>query len=172
MVRFTLLVAFALVAACTKPTPVMMWVDGFEPDNIRFEIEDLGPTDAAVLVARGKQGDVDGSAFLPANSCDGPCRAVLVTAFITNRTANKEPPPVMRLAVPPGRAPRLPIAFGGDAIDPGRVGRVRFLVEMWPEERDLTATLSSSVRLDFSTPTPTTPTPPTPATAPTTPATP
>ncbi len=98
MVRFTLLVAFALVAACTKPTPVMMWVDGFEPDNIRFEIEDLGPTDAAALVARGKQGDVDGSAFLPANSCDGPCRAVLVTAFITNRTANKEPPPVMRLA--------------------------------------------------------------------------
>ena len=63
-----------------------------------------------------------------------------------------------RLAVPPGKERRLPIAFTGSDVDPGRTGRIRWLVEMYPEEKDLTATLSSSVRFDVTTNAPTPPT--------------
>ena len=56
-------------------------------------------------------------------------------------------PPVVRLKSPTGKPPRLPIAFRGDEISNGRIGRIRWVVEMWPEEKSLTATLSSSVRL-------------------------
>lgn len=164
--------AAVIVGGCQRETPLMVWVDGFQPENVRFEVQDLGPQTAEQLAAVRRQPDVDGALLLPPGTCGGPCRAALISVFVTNRGDHKEPPPVVRLAVPPGKERRMPIAFGGSDVDPGRTGRIRWLVEMHPEEKDLTATLSSSVRFDVTTTTPPPATPPTPpATPPTPPAT-
>lgn len=133
-------------AGCEPKTEVSLWVDGFLPQNVRFEIEDQGPLDAAALAALVARPDVDGSLLLPAGSCGGPCRVALVSVFVHNKD-EAQAPPVVRLQSPPGRPARLPIAFRGAEISKGRIGRIRWVVEMWPEEQTLTATLSSSVFL-------------------------
>ena len=159
--RSVVVVVVACLAACPEELPIQMWVDGFQPDNVRFELESLGPQTAEQLKATKARVDVDGALLLPAGSCPPPgCRSVLISVFITNRSADKEPPPVVRLAVPAGRPARQPVVFQASDIDPGRVGRIRWLVELWPEEKELTATLSSSVRLDVRTPPPPPPPPP------------
>jgi hypothetical protein len=159
-------VAFAALSGCKAETRVDMFVDGFQPKNVRFEVEDLGNLDASQLRALDKRPDVDGVLYLPAGSCSGPCKAAMVSVFVHNMDsdAKVEPAPVIRIKAPASRASRLPIAFRGGQIEKGRIGRIRWVVEMWPEEQSLTATLSSSVEI-VETPTsaPRTPAPPTPA---------
>jgi hypothetical protein len=139
------------LAGCPEETPIQMWVDGFQPENVSFEIDNLGPQTAQQLQAIKARVDVDGAQLLPPGSCPAPgCRAVLVSLFVANRGREKEPPPVVRLNVPAGRAGRQPLVFQATDIDPGRTGRLRWVVELWPEEKDLTATLSSSVRLEVN----------------------
>ena len=157
MLRVPFVVVFALALAlvasassCTNDTPVQLWVDGFAPDNVRFEVESLGPQTAEQLQAIKGRRDVDGALLLPAGSCGGPCRAAIVSVFVTNRGTYPEPPPVVRLDVPAGKPRRLPIAFRDHQIERGRIGRIRWLVEMWPDERELSATLSSSVNLEVT----------------------
>ncbi len=148
-------VVLATVPGCANDTPVQLWVDGFSPDNVRFETESLGPQTAEQLQAIKGRRDIDGALLLPAGSCGAdPCRAALVSVFVTNRGSAPEPPPVVRLDVPAGRPRRLPIAFRDQQIERGRIGRIRWLVELWPEERALSATLSSSVALELATPAP------------------
>jgi len=137
-------------SACPSRTPVELYVDGFAPEQVSFDVEDLGVPDDAAIKAVAGRADVDGTMLLPAGSCDGACRAVLVSVFVTNKGKQPEAPPVVRLEAPPTRARRLPIAFTAPAIDPGRIGRVRWLVQLWPEEQRLTATLSSSVVIDVA----------------------
>ena len=162
------LAALALLAlcACKEQTKVELYVDGFQPENVRFELEDLGALDRAAIDALKKRPDVDGVLALPDGSCNGPCRVALVSVFVHNMQpgAEKEPAPVVRLKSPTNRDQRHPIAFRGGAIDKGRVGRIRWAVEMWPEEKALTATLSSSVELidNPTAPPPAPPVPPTP----------
>ncbi len=154
--RLLLPVVVALfLPACSEQTPIQLWVDGFQPENVRFELQNLGPQTPAQLAAIKARKDVDGTLLLPPGSCPDPgCRAALVSVFVTNRSVEKEPPPVVRLAVPAGRPVRRPVVFQASDIDPGRVGRIRWLVELWPEEKDLSATLSSSVRLEVKDPAP------------------
>jgi hypothetical protein len=90
---------------------------------------------------------------LPVGSCGSACRAAIVSIFVHNR-GGAEAPPVVRLKSPVGKATRQPIAFRGDEITQGRVGRIRWIVELWPGEQRLTATLSASVRLVDLPPTP------------------
>lgn len=149
MKRFLLLAVVAL-AGCPKETPVMVWVDGFQPENVRFEVQDLGEQTPAELLALKARPDIDGALLLPAGSCPSSCKAAIVSIFVTNKGSEKQPSPVVRLASPPGKERRLPIAFRANDIDPGRIGRIRWLVEMYPEEQELTATLSSSVRLEVT----------------------
>lgn len=144
--------AGVLGGACSSSTPVELWVDGLAPQNVRFEVEDLGRPDPQELQRIRARADVDGAALLAPASCREPCRAALVSVYVHNRSAQLEPPPVVRLEAPPGRPRRLPIAFTGADISPARVGRIRWLVELWPEEQRLVATVSSSVRLDVLTP--------------------
>lgn len=134
---------------CKQETRVDMFVDGFQPKNVRFEVEDLGRLDESQLRELDKRPDVDGVLYLPANACGGPCKAAMVSVFVHNMDADAkvEPAPVIRIKSPPERAARLPIAFRGGQIEKGRIGRIRWVVEMWPEEQSLTATLSSSVQI-------------------------
>jgi hypothetical protein len=149
------LLAIVVAIGCTPAVPVELYVDGFDPAQVSFDVENLGSLDDQALRDVRRRPDVDGAMLLPASSCAGPCRAVLVSVFVTNRGTHPEPPPVVRLDAPAGKDRRLPIAFSATAIDPGRVGRVRWLVQLWPEETSLTATMSSSVALDVGyTPTP------------------
>ena len=143
---FTCCVVLALGAGCPKETAVEVYVDGFEPENVRFEVEELGAKTHDELTAISRRGDIDGVMLLPDNACAGPCQAALVSIFVHNR-AGAEAPPVVRLKAPSGRAVRQPIAFRGDEISQGRIGRLRWLVELWPEEQRIAATLSASVRL-------------------------
>jgi hypothetical protein len=140
------LIALVLLAGCKRETDVELFVDGFEPKNVRFEVEDLGPQTKEQLLTLKKRPDVDGALLLPDGSCNGPCKASIITVFVHNHT-EAEPPPVIRLKSPPNRAARLPIGFRGEEISKGRVGRIRWVVEMWPEEEKITATLSGSVKL-------------------------
>jgi hypothetical protein len=148
--RWSNLALVLLLGACERAeTRIEMYVDGFQPKNVRFEVEDLGPLDAAAIAELRKRRDVDGVIALPEGSCAGPCRAVLVSVFVHNmdRDAMEEPAPVVRIKSPTDRALREPIAYRGGSIDKGRIGRIRWAVQMWPEERALTATLSSSVQI-------------------------
>ncbi len=146
----SLCLACAVLSSCSSRTPVELYVDGFAPENVSFDVEDLGALDAAAVTEIVKRQDVDGAMQLPSSSCVDACRAVLVSVFVTNKNKLPESPPVVRLDVPTGRARRLPIAFTAPAIDPGRIGRVRWLVQLWPEETALTATLSSSVAIEIA----------------------
>ena len=143
-----LLAALVLCASpgCSKETPIEVYVDGFEPENVRFEVEDLGARDQAELMELSRRGDIDGLLLLPAGACNGPCRATLVSIFVHN-LGDAEAPPVVRLKAPVGTPARAPIAFRGGEISQGRIGRIRWLVELWPEEKRLTATVSASVFL-------------------------
>jgi hypothetical protein len=132
-------------AGCKRSTPVELFVDGFQPENVRFEIEDQGPLDDKAVEELARRPDVDGALRLPPGSCPGPCRVAMVSVFVHNTGADSEAPPVVRLKSPPSRPPRQPIAFRGGTIDKNRYGRIRWVVEMWPEEQSLTATLSKSV---------------------------
>ena len=136
----------ACVGACEK-TKVDVFVKGFDPEAVRFEIDDQGALSADALQALVHRGDIDGSLLLPSGSCAGPCRVAIVSIFAKNSGAGADAPPVVRLDAPPGRVARLPLAFRGGEISPGRIGRIRWVVEMWPEEQHLIATLSSSVFL-------------------------
>jgi hypothetical protein len=147
--RLTLLtlcvLALATLAGCKKETPLDLYVDGFLPQNVRFEVEDLGLVDDAQLAALKRRPDIDGVALLPPSACAGPCRAAIFSVFVHNKSGQPEATPVVRLDVPLGKPPRQPIAFGGGEITQGRIGRIRWLVSLYPEETGLTATLSSSV---------------------------
>lgn len=146
---FALALGLFAWTACKAETRVDMFVDGFQPKNVRFETEDLGALDHAQLKALDARPDVDGVLYLPPGACGGPCKAAMVSVFVHNMDADAkvEAAPVVRLKTPPNRERRLPIAFRGGQIEKGRVGRIRWVVEMWPEEQSLTATLSSSVTL-------------------------
>ena len=161
-----------VAASCTPKTEVELYVDGFQPKNVRFEVEDQGPMTKEQLDSLAKRRDVDGASRLPDGACGGPCRVAIVSVFVHNlgADAQPEPPPVIRLKTPPGKPERQPIAYRGDEISKGRIGRIRWVVEMWPEEKALTAVLSSSVRL-FDAPSTPVPQPqpqPTPTPTPTT----
>jgi hypothetical protein len=143
-------IAVAAGGACHGETPVQLYVDGFVPDDVRFEVESLGPQAKPELDILRRRADVDGALLLPTGSCEGPCRAALVSVFVTNRTRAPIAAPVVRLDAPPGRPRRLPVAFTDQHIERGRIGRIRWLVELWPEEGDLTATLSASVPLEVT----------------------
>lgn len=159
-----LLLVAAAGVACPKETAVDVYVDGFEPENVRFEVEELGARTQAELEELARRGDIDGLLLLPPAACGGPCRAAIVSIFVHNR-GDAEAPPVVRLKVPEGKPARKPIAFRGGDISAGRIGRIRWIVELWPEEQRLTATLSSSVHLveaPAPTPAPTPSTPPMP----------
>ena len=123
VVVFALAAVVTLATSCTNDAQVQLWVDGFAPDNVRFEVESLGPQTAEQLLAIKKRPDVDGALLLPAGTCGGPCRAAIVSVFVTNHGANPEPPPVVRLDVPAGKPRRLPIAFRDHEIERGRIGR-------------------------------------------------
>ena len=144
-----ILPALLAAASCDDKTRVEMFVDGFQPKNVRFEVEDLGALDAAGIAELDRRPDVDGIIPLPPGSCGAACRVALVSVFVDNtgQGATDEPAPVVRLRSPANRPLRLPIAYRGGAIDKGRIGRIRWAVEMWPEETSLTATLSSSVQI-------------------------
>lgn len=144
--------ALTFGAGCPDETPVLVYVDGFQPENVRFEIEALGPQTAEQLQKLKARPDINDALLLPTGSCGGPCKAALISISVKNPSTSAEPPPVVRLAVPPGKERRLPIAYGGENIDAGRTGRIRWLVEMYPEEKDLTVTLSPSVRFDVKEP--------------------
>jgi hypothetical protein len=144
------LVVGCLMAACSPAPSLSLWVDGFAPEHVTFEVKDVGRKDDGELEAWRRERAADGVMRVPAGSCPEGCRVAEVTVFVTNRTAHPEAPPVVRLRSPPGRERRLPIAFGGVQIDPGRTGRVRWLVQLWPEEQALEATVSSSVGVEIT----------------------
>jgi hypothetical protein len=154
MRRLLLSAVAVLATGCDEAPPLTLWVDGFAPEQVSFEVKDLGPLDDVGIATARREQAADGVMRLPPGSCPDRCRVAEVTVFITNRTANPEAPPVVRLTAPPEKPRRLPIAFSGARIDPGRTGRVRWLVELWPGEARLEATLSSSVGFDVTTTTP------------------
>jgi hypothetical protein len=169
--RTALAFAAALSGAlggCHKEMPVELFVDGFEPKDVRFETEDLGPLDEAKFDEMARRGDIDGTLRLSAADCPRPCRAAIVSVFVHNMAADAKAPPVVRIKTPEGKPERLPIGFRGKQINQGRVGRIRWLVQMYPGESALTATVSASVFVvdDPTAPKPADPTEPNDATAP------
>jgi len=157
--RALLVVVVAWSAAGCERAPVTLWVDGFVPEHVSYDVRDLGVLDDNALRALRETREIDGVLRLPADACPGVCRASEVSIYVQNRTAQPIAPPVVRLDAPPGRASRLPLAVRSAQIDPGRTGRLRFIVQRWPEENALSATLSSSVALEVTAP----PAPPPPA---------
>ena len=138
------------------------------PENVSLEVNDPGPLDDAALAGLKARPDVDGVMALPPGSCDGPCRAALVSVFVANRGTNPDPRPSFAWTPPWAEPDGCPSRFACRRWTRPH-GRVRWVVQLWPEEAQLTATLCSSVKLDVnvSPPVPAPSTPPTPPTPPT-----
>ena len=135
----------ALAAGCRDEVEVRLSSGAFARDDVMLEVEELFALDDTGIAARTAQGDVDGRAVVDERVCGGPCRALLLTLLLRNQTAERTAPPVVRLSSPAGRPARVPVAFSGQEISPGRTGRIRFLVALYPEEKALDVWLSGSV---------------------------
>jgi hypothetical protein len=138
------LVMALLLSSCSPP--LELFVAGFAPENVQVSVTDVGRlTDEQWLASKSSR-DIDGRLRVAPGSCgDKPCRVAEVTVLVTNRSSSPEAPPVLRLQAPDGRPSRPPVAFGAAEISPFQVGRLRWLVELYPDEAALTAVLSSSV---------------------------
>ena len=138
------LCALVALGACRRAPPLTLYVDGIAPADVVFDVEPVRDPSPAAREGLAHRPDVDGFLRLPAGACGGPCRAVLVT-FLVQARQQERGPPVVRLDSPASRPPRPPLVYRGGVIDPGRTGRIRGLVELWPEEDALVATMSASV---------------------------
>jgi hypothetical protein len=136
-----------LAAAGCSDVEVEMSAYGVDAESVRLELKELGRLDAAGLKARRDMGDIDGTSFL-AECGEQPCRVVELTVFVENKTGEPMMPPVVRMKSPEGRARRLPVALRAQEISPGRIGRIRWLVSLWPEEAHLVTDISGSVSLN------------------------
>ncbi len=114
------------------------------PQSVELDVEELGPLTEKAVRFYAARPEVDKIYRLPAGSCAGDCAFLEVTAWIRNKTEQRLAPPVIRLTAPPGRPPRAPIALRAEEVSPGRTGRIRVLVELWPEEKTLDVDLSGS----------------------------
>lgn len=142
-----LLLALWCLGGCGR-TEVEVFAYGLPPERVHVEVEELSAGSEAELQAQAGRADIDGAALEGAHGCASSCRGVLVTLFIDNASEVPLPPPVARLSSPEGKPRRLPVAFSGQQISPGRTGRLRLLVALWPEERSLKVRLSGSVRVE------------------------
>ncbi|MFZ9887374.1 MAG: hypothetical protein ACO3JL_07715 [Myxococcota bacterium] len=145
--RASLAFVVVLSVGCidTSATKFVLVASGLESRDLLLETRPLGTPERVLLEARLAAGDVDGAALLPDDACGGPCRSVELTLFVQNRTSAPAAPPVVRLSSPEGRAPRPPVVFQAEEISPGRSGRIRWLMSLWPEEQRVEVRPSASV---------------------------
>lgn len=143
----TLLFVVVTAGGC-QDVEVRLEPSGLAKDDVILEVTDLGRPDPKLLARRARAGDIDGSSLLGDDACEGRCRALEVTLFITNRSVDPAAPPVVRLSSPPGRPARQPVALRADEISEGRAGRVRFLLSLWPEEEVVVVRPSASVFIE------------------------
>jgi hypothetical protein len=134
----------ATQSACDDVEPRLV-VSGFPIDSVDIDSKALGVLDDTALAAVRADRGIDGVLRLPDGSCTGGCRFAELSVYVTNTTPHALAPPVVRTRAIEGRPARAPLAFGVKEISPGRTGRIRVVVELWPEERALEAHLSSSV---------------------------
>lgn len=139
--------AFTLIFAACSNSPVTASVYGLPAEEVSVESRDLGYAAPDAWALRARDARYDGASLLAAADCTPGCHATEVTLYFRNPGPAPWAPPVARLPSPPGRPARLPLAFGGTEVSPGRVGRLRLLILRWPEEKSLHIRLSSSVRL-------------------------
>jgi hypothetical protein len=144
------LVALALVGVGCRDFPVELYASGLPPEDVTLEMEDQGRLSDAELSELSRRADMDGTAALTEADCDGECRVLQLSIFVRNASSEPVAPPVVRLSAPAGRPERLPVAFRAKEISPDRTGRIRFLVALWPDEKKLTVTLSSSVFVEVN----------------------
>ena len=135
---------------CAKDIGFLLTVRDFEPANVRATLSSLGRLDADDVKIRRAKGDLDGVALLPLGACPDACSFALVDIYVDNPTNHAYAPPVLRLDAPAGRQARLATAFRGTEISAHRTGRIRTLVELWPEEDGLEGHLSSSIFLEVN----------------------
>jgi hypothetical protein len=150
LLSFFVLALVLPLAGCRDEIPVHLVSTGLPADQVVLEVRDLGRVAFGSLAARAGEGDVDAARLLPTAACEAACHALEVTLFVKNPGALAEPPPVVRLSSPEGRPPRQPVPFTAEEISPGRMGRIRLLVSLWPEEKELLVRLSGSVFFEVS----------------------
>lgn len=142
------LASLALGSAGCRDVEVRLVPSGLSPDDVMLEVHDLGRPDPALLARRAEARDIDGAHLLDEDACGRPCRALEITLFITNESGEPAAPPVVRLSSPAGRQARPPVALSAKEISPGRAGRVRFLLSLWPEEDVVEVRPSGSVFIE------------------------
>jgi hypothetical protein len=147
----SLSLALAALSGCREDIEVRLQPSGLSRDDVMLEVNQLGRPDPALLARRAAAGDVDGASLLDESACGGPCRALEITLFLTNRAAEPAAPPVVRFSSPAGRPARQPVALTAKEISPGRTGRVRVLLSLWPEESVVEVRPSASVFIDVTT---------------------
>jgi hypothetical protein len=134
----------ATQSACDDVEPRLV-VSGFPLESVDIHSKMLGVLDENALGALASDPAVDGILRLADGSCESGCRFAELSVYVTNTTDVPLAPPVVRTRAIEGRPARAPLAFRAKEISPGRTGRIRVVVELWPEERTLEAHLSSSV---------------------------
>ena len=143
-------VSLALAFAGCNKLETQAEVYGFNPDDVRFEMTELGLLNETQRQALMKEPDVDGHAFLNADNCDGQeCRVVELKVFVYNPSSEAIAPPVLRLKSPTSRAARLPVASRIKEVLAKRRVKIRWLVSLWPEEEKLEVSLTPSVFIDL-----------------------
>lgn len=142
---------------CSAPDTNLA-VRGLSAEDTSVRVKYLGPLTEEALAARRVEPDVDGVLRLPAGSCAstpiGRCAFAELSVYLKNTSEDALAPPVVRTRAPKGRARRQPLALRAKEVSPGRTGRIRWLVELWPEERKLEVEVSGSVWLEIKDDTP------------------
>ena len=132
-------------AGCDREVTPRLATSGIDREGVQIDIKPLGKlTDEEVANKSGTLG-VDGTYRVPAGTCEDTCDWAQVSVYIENKTAEPMAPPVIRVDTPAGQPKRPPLGLGAASIDPGRIGRIRWLIELYPEEANVDIRLSSSV---------------------------
>jgi hypothetical protein len=140
------------MTGCEREVTPRLATSGIARDAVQIDVKPLGKlTDEEVANRRSTLG-VDGVYRVPAGSCEGPCDWAQVSLYVENKTSERMAPPVVRVDAPRGKPLRPPLGLGADRIDPGRIGRIRWLIEMYPEEENVDIRLSSSVFFEVTEP--------------------
>ena len=138
-----------LVAGCTAQPPVL-YVSGLNLDAVDVSVTDEGVLNRREQEERAAEQGADAVLRIDDPACAVErCPFQTVSIYIKNTGPEPLPPPVVRIEVPRGRPARKPVAFGAQAIGPGRTGRIRWLIQRYPDEGPLRLHLSASVFLTF-----------------------
>jgi hypothetical protein len=147
-----LVITVVALVGCEREVAPRLATSGIDREAVQIDIKALGKLTEQEIADKRAYLGIDGIYRVAAGTCSDGCDWAQVSVYIENRSTERMAPPVVRVDTPKGKPIRPPLGLGADRIDPGRIGRIRWLIEMYPEEQNVDIRLSSSVFFEVNEP--------------------